>query len=132
MIAVKPSYAGSGVAFRSFSSPGVTGAGSSNAAGEPENARVVYIGVCKDEHILTCRRKNVEAVVWFVDAAKEFNVGDYVTFDIDEGKTKSIELAKNVAKSKVGGIPVPGGILSKLAVLASVLLLLAIMNDTRR
>ncbi|GAA4437542.1 hypothetical protein GCM10023188_31850 [Pontibacter saemangeumensis] len=102
------------------------------ATGEPENARVVYIGVCRDENILKCKRKNVEAVVWFVDAAKEFNVGDYVTFDIDEGNTKSIDSAKNVAKSKVGGIPVSGGILSKIALLASVLLLLAIMNDTRR
>lgn len=129
VIAIKPSYTGGGGALRSFSSSQGAGSGSSNASGGNSRGRIIYIGVCKEESVLKCKRKNVESVVWFLDEEKEFNVGDFVTFDIDETNSKSINAAKNIEKSKIGG---PGGILSKVALLASLLLLIAIMNDTRR
>ncbi|WP_161888390.1 hypothetical protein [Pontibacter russatus] len=79
-----------------------------------------------------CKRKNVTSVVWFHDEERRFRVGDYVTFDIDEGNTKTISSAQNVAKAKIGGVPLPVGVFSKIALLASLLLLVAVMNDTRR
>lgn len=105
---------------------------SSSTTGHKPGGRIVYIGVCSDENILKCKRKNVASVVWFVDEERRFGVGDHVTFDIDEGNTKTIRSAQNVEKAKIGGVPLPGGIFSKVALLASLLLILAVMNDTRR
>lgn len=120
VIAVTPSSAG-GVEFRSFSST-ETFNYSSSTTGHKPGVRKVYIGVCRDENILKCKRKNVTSVVWFVDEERRFSVGDYVTFDIDEGNTKAISTAQNVEKAKIGGVPLPGGIFSKVALLASLLL----------
>ena len=129
VIAVKPSYEG-GEELRSFSSTQTFN--HSSTTGHKPDRRIVYIGVCSDENILKCKRKNVTSVVWFLDEERRFGVGDYVTFDIDEGNTKTISSAQNVAKAKIGGVPLPGGIFSKVALLASLLLLVAVMNDTRR
>ena len=132
VIAVKPSLALWGGELRSFSSTETFNYSSSSAPGHKPGERIIFIGVCGDENILKCKRKNVESVVWFVDEERRFGVGDHVTFDIDEGNTKTIRSAQNVEKAKIAGVPLPGSIFSKVALLASLLLILAVMNDTRR
>ena len=104
--------------------------GSSSGGGEQEG-NIVYIGAYKDQHKI-CRPHKVEDVFWYEDMSGELKEGDIVKYRPNPAKTKNIGGAKDVVRLKGRGIHLPGGALSKVALLASLLLLVAVMNDTRR
>ena len=104
---------------------------SSGSGGGEEESNIVYIGVFRGKNKFYKPHK-VKDVVWYEDESGKLNVGDIVDFKRDPGKTKNIGGAKDVKKLKDKIIGLPGGLLSKVALLASLLLLVAVMNDTRR
>jgi hypothetical protein len=71
-------------------------------------------------------------VVWYEDIAGRLSIGDYVDFDINRSKVKSIKGAENVRKLKGGIFFSPGDLLPKVALLASLLLIFSVVVDSKR
>ena len=129
VIAVKPSFTDSSEVLRSFSAPGTMP--DTNGGGSQQGVNEVYIGVCRGR-LRDCDTRQVKTIVWYDDPSNKLRVGDYVEFKFNPGKTKSFQAAKDVTRIKRQVIDLPGGLLPKVALLASLLLLVAVMNDTRR
>lgn len=103
---------------------------SSQGTGQSEG-NLVYISVYKGKGKITATGK-ASSVVWYEDIAGRLNIGDYVEFDINRGKLKSIKGAENVRKLKGGIFSSPGDLLPKVALLASLLLIFTVVVDSKR
>lgn len=92
--------------------------------------RIVYIGVCNEDGSFKCSRRKVQDIVWFTDLEGEFHVGDIVSFETDSNHTETIDAAVFVKKVGHGGVHLPGNIYAKVAVLATLLLLVTLIKES--
>jgi hypothetical protein len=102
--------------------------GTGSAGGGQGN--LVYIQVFEGNGKFTIRK--AKSVVWYEDVAGNLEEGDFVEFSINSNRTRPIKGAENVRKLKAGIIYLPGDLLSKVALFASLLLLLAVVVDNKR
>ena len=131
VIAVQPLSIGGGSALQDATTLSATRSyPNSGSGGVEEEGNIVYIGAYKDKHKVYKPHK-VEDVFWYEDLSGKLKEGDIVKFKRNPGKTRSIGGAKDVEILQ-DKVHLPGGVLSKVALLASLLLLVAVMNDTRR
>lgn len=131
VIAVQPLWIGGSTLQSATTLSATSSYTSGGMGGGEEEGNIVYIGVFKDKNKFYKAQK-VKDVVWYEDESGNLSVGDIVDFKLNPGRTKNIGGAKDVKKLKGKVIHLPGGVLSKVALLASLLLLVAVMNDTRR
>ncbi len=131
VIAVQPSYTGNqSQSVRMMQQTQDSTRHENERHAEP-TVNVVFIGICKGK-IDTCDTKKVKGVAWYEDKENKYQVGDYVEFKLDKEKTKTFDGVINLKKIKGGMIHLPEGIFSKLALLASLLLIGLVVKDKRR
>ncbi|MBF9255101.1 hypothetical protein I2I11_17515 [Pontibacter sp. 172403-2] len=129
VIAVKPLGFVSQSALMYARSGQAGGSGAGN--GNEKEGNLVYIEVYKKDKRIRVPKK-VETVVWYNDITCQLEEGDYVKFKINNGKTRPIEGAENVIKLDKSKLRVPGDLLSKVVLLASVVLFFTVVLDKER
>ncbi|PRY14375.1 hypothetical protein CLV24_104185 [Pontibacter ummariensis] len=129
VIAVKPlGYASENTLLyaRSLNASGAEGSGPDTGQGN-----LVYIKVFEEKEKLGFGRKS-DTVVWYEDTEGRLVEGDHVHFEINKDRTKPIQGAQNVRRLQGGRFYIPGDLLSKVALLSSLLLLVALVLDRQR
>ena len=129
VIAVKPtkSLGETELMSASFKDPASANASSSTEEAA-KNGNLVYIAADRGSV-----HTQEDLVFWYIDATQTLQDGDRVQFNINNSRMRSIKAAKDVKETKGKVIDLPKGkLLPQVALLASVLLLVAVSIDSKR